>query len=167
MHAMQAILEQPPGRGRPKLDDDELSDHIKGGRLRAQREYPIPEGTVCEWASLSNAGGGVRPVVGCMGSMAVARHHGPDKSTLSNDRKNIHLVCAVCHNRWHTLNDPFYDERPADGLPYVPVDPYVEHDPETKATIQQHFDNEIWWSTKPALRKTELPPLLMEITTAP
>lgn len=163
LHAMQEILEQTPGRGRPRLSDDELSNPEKGGRLRAQREFPIPEGTKCEWANLAKAGGGVVPVVGCMGSAAVARHHGPDKSTLNNVAKiNVHLICATCHNRWHTLNDPYYDPsgRPDDGLPFVPVEPFAPHDSETLSTPELQFANEIWWTTKPAKRKTPTPPSL-------
>lgn len=161
LHALQEILEQTPGRGRPRLSDDELSDPLKGGRLRAQREFPIPEGTKCEWANLLYAGGGVNPIVGCMGSTATARHHGPDKSTLNNDKENVHLVCNVCHNRWHTMNDKFYpDQRPDDGLPFVPENAFLSHDPDTTAEPEDLFDNEIWWTTRADKRKTEMPPNL-------
>jgi len=168
MHALKEILEKSPGVGRPRLSDDELSNPLKGGRLRAQREFPIPEGTKCEWAFLKSAGGGVNPVVGCMGSNAKHRHHGPDKSTLNNVKENVHLVCSVCHNRWHTLNDPYYGERPEDGLPYLPTETYLPHDIETKATQEEQFDNEIWWTTKAKNRKTLLPPSLSALEkTAP
>lgn len=159
MHALQEILEKSPGVGRPRLSDDELSNHVKGGRLRAEREFPIEPNTKCQWAGLSNAGGGVNPIVGCMGSLAKARHHGPDKSTLNNSPENVHLLCPVCHNRWHTLNDRYYDEvRPDDGLAYVPLEPYVPHDPTSKSTPEMQFENEIWWTTKANKRLTPLPP---------
>jgi hypothetical protein len=100
-----------------------------------------------------------------MGSLAMHRHHGPDKSTLNNSPENVHLVCTVCHNRYHTLNDQYYDEdRPDDGLPYLPLaefHPQV-HDPVSRATPEEQFENEIWWTTKSRSRKTPLPPNLMK-----
>jgi len=40
--------------------------------------------------------------------MQEARHHGPDKNTLNNEKGNVHRICHSCHNRWHTLNDEDY-----------------------------------------------------------
>jgi hypothetical protein len=91
------------------------------GRKRAALLYPIQPGQVCEWAWHKNCGGGITPIVGCTGRPASHIHHGPDKSTLNNDRSNISLVCEYCHNRWHVANDPYYSNpRPANGETWLP-----------------------------------------------
>lgn len=159
--ALRNILEKNPV-GRPALANDELANPVKGGRLRAQREFPIDPDTKCEWSGLLYAGGGVHPIVGCLGGEATHRHHGPDKSTTNNDRNNVHLVCSTCHNRWHTLNDPYYDERPPDGEPYLPNMEFKFHNAVEKATTEDHFQNEVWWTTPKKKRKTILPPAPVE-----
>lgn len=99
-----------------------LADPISTGRKRAAVMYPIQPGQVCEWALKKNCGGGIYPVFGCTGRPAVNIHHGPDKSTLNNDRSNISVICTFCHNRWHTENDRTYLEpRPMDDSPWVPM----------------------------------------------
>lgn len=124
----------------------EMLDPISTGRKRAARMYAIAPGTVCEWAWKKNAGGGIVPIFGCPGRPAVHIHHGPDKSTLNNDRSNISLVCNFCHNRWHVANDGFYDEpRPKDNSAWLPRLP--DSDPEsvihTLDEIQKATKNEI------------------------
>ena len=97
---------------------------------------------VCEWANLKFAGGGVVPIVGCIGRAATDRHHGPDKNTMNNAPGNVHRICSYCHNTWHGANDPHYGERPNQTLPFVPEGPYEMHDAATKATTQELLDAE-------------------------
>lgn len=78
------------------------------GRKRAAALYPIDTDAACEWQMLSNCGGGFVPIVGCLSGRQRHIHHGPDKTTTSNDRSNISLICTTCHNRWHAKNDPLY-----------------------------------------------------------
>lgn len=146
--------------GRPMLDNSKVTDITSTGRKRAAMLYPIREGMVCEWAGLKYAGGGVLTLVGCAGNILheergkYARHHSPDKNTLENRPGNVHLICPTCHNRWHSLNDPYYGDRPQDGQPFLPEGYEVlEHDPITKATLEEIEDSEAWWSTQPSLRE--------------
>lgn len=97
-----------------------MKDPVSTGRKRAAVAYPIQAGQVCEWAFRKNAGGGIEPIIGCAGRPASHIHHGPDKSTLNNDRDNISLVCEFCHNRWHVANDKFYGKRPEDNSTWIP-----------------------------------------------
>lgn len=133
--------------GRPKLNASEMRDPVGSGRARAEDLAPIPADYLCEWTLLSKAGGGPIPIIGCAGNTATARHHGPDKSTLNNTVGiNLHRICAVCHNRWHALNDPFYGERPSDNLDYWPLDSSkVPHDRLSRATPDQIIKSESWW----------------------
>lgn len=97
-------------------------DPISTGRKRAAVLYPLKAGMVCEWAYRKNCGGGISPIIGCSGRPATHIHHGPDKSTLNNERDNISLVCNFCHNRWHVANDPYYPEpRPVDNSEWLPT----------------------------------------------
>lgn len=122
----------------PRLKEEGFRDQTSTGRKRAAVLYPIPpEGMLCEWSGLSAAGGGPVPIVGCRGNWIVpvkkkeelpagqypgAIHHGPDKSTINNEPWNVSRICAVCHNRWHALNNPLYPkDRPEDGAPYIPL----------------------------------------------
>jgi len=57
----------------------------------AAKAAPIKPGSVCEWAWLLQAGGGVVPIMGCPGRPASDRHHGPDKNTLNN---NVGRTCT-------------------------------------------------------------------------
>ena len=52
-----------------------------------------------------------------------------------------------CHHRWHSLNDPYYDEsgRPGAEYPFIPVEPYYLHDPITKFTEDEFDLVEAWW----------------------
>lgn len=121
---------------------DQYADPISTGRKEAAKKFPIKPGMVCEWAWLRNAGGGVKPIIGCPGHPAEAIHHGPDKNTMMNVEGNIHRICAECHNRWHATNDPYYGDRPTtpDGridasVPFLPIDhECLPHDPKTLAT---------------------------------
>lgn len=119
-------------------DISEYKDPISTGRKRAAEMYPFSPGMACEWANLKNAGGGVVPIVGCIGRPATDRHHGPDKNTMNNAEGNVHRICSFCHNAWHGANDPFYGERPSPDKPFVPVEGEMkEHDPLTKATTEE------------------------------
>ena len=121
----------------------EYKDPISTGRKRAAEMYPINPGMACEWANLKNAGGGVVPIVGCIGRAATDRHHGPDKNTMNNAEGNVHRICSFCHNAWHGANDPFYGERPAPDKPFIPIAGEIHaHDPHTKATTAEILEAE-------------------------
>jgi hypothetical protein len=127
-------------------DIDKYKDPLSTGRKRAAQMYPIEVGMVCEWANLLNAGGGVKPIVGCLGRPASDRHHGPDKNTMNNAAGNVHRICDYCHNTWHAQNDPAYGDRPDPTVPFIPkgelgVD-WFAHDSETKATVEQLIEAE-------------------------
>lgn len=146
---------EPRPVGRPQKDGTDMVDVLSTGRHRAEKLLPNIKGTPCHWRGLLYAGGGAVPIVGCLKGTAEARHHGPDKSVLNNSvGVNLHAICTACHNRWHTLNDPLYPtERPDDGVPFVPVGEYSEHDPATVATQQQIINSELWWATPLESRK--------------
>lgn len=127
-------------------DIEQYKDPLSTGRKRAAQMYPIEAGMVCEWANLRNAGGGVVPIIGCLGRPASDRHHGPDKNTMNNAPGNLHRICDYCHNTWHAYNDPHYGDRPDHTLPFIPkgelgVD-WFDHDSETKATHDEILDAE-------------------------
>jgi hypothetical protein len=151
--------------GRPRLDPEEMTNPLKAGRTRANRETVL--GGPCQWAGLKYAGGGIKPLVGCLGNDAVARHHGPDKGTLNNEvRVNLHDICTSCHNRWHALNDEYYDKpRPRIG-PWLPRESEgvcKPHDPVTKADPADQLANEVYWATPKAKRAQEDVDLTQEI----
>ena len=89
-------------------DDSALKDQQSTGRKRAARWFPLDEMAPCEWQMKKNCGGGKKPITGCVANLQQARHHGPDKNTLNNEKGNVHRICHTCHNRWHTLNDEGY-----------------------------------------------------------
>lgn len=85
-----------PG-GRTFKDQNTLKDQQSTGRKRAAIAAPLDREAPCEWQGLLNAGGGVRPIVGCREGKQQDRHHGPDKSTLNNDvGVNLHRICKTC-----------------------------------------------------------------------
>lgn len=153
-------------RKRTPKDAEEVRDQTSTGRKRAVNAIAEwgrgVDGSLCEWAYLRNAGGGAVPIVGCSGTIIreVKQtekvednesprhiHHGPDKSTLNNNPENLHAICASCHGRWHTLNDPQYaKDRPDFGRPHLPIDGDVlPHDPRTKANDKEvEFSNKFW-----------------------
>lgn len=107
IEGMADLIPTEPGvRGRPPIDNGaEMKDPISTGRKRAAIAAPIKVGMICEWAYLSNAGGGVEPIKGCTGYPATDRHHGPNKATLDNTTVenpaedgtwNLHRICAMC-----------------------------------------------------------------------
>lgn len=123
-----------------------LADAESTGRKRVKQMYPIKPGTVCEWANLAAAGGGVIPVIGCLGNPATDWHHGPDKNTLDNEKRslgigdseNVHIVCAFCHNAWHAANDPHYpeyDRQAQQSEPWLPEGEFEVHDPQSRASF--------------------------------
>lgn len=125
----------------------DYKDPISTGRKFAAQVAPIDVGSICEWAGLARAGGGVRPIVGCVGRPASDRHHGPDKNTMNNAvGTNLHRICDHCHNTWHALNDPEYGERPDHTKPFIPAGEFgvdwFAHDPVTKATTEQVIEAE-------------------------
>lgn len=136
----------------------DIKDLESTGRKRAAILYPIPkEGEpgypmACEWRGLAYAGGGVLPIIGCSEGMAKAIHHGPNKSTVENSVGNVHRICAECHNRWHTLNDPHYPSvRPAGNEPYLPSSvESLKHDGVTQASPDDRAANYAAWALKNA-----------------
>lgn len=122
-------------------DDSALKDQQSTGRKRAARMYPLDETVSCEWAGKKNCGGGKFPIVGCLGNLQQARHHGPDKNTLNNEGGNVHRICHSCHNRWHTLNDEGYD--------WTAIQP--RHEP-FEATILDISENEDWWQGRKTVK---------------
>jgi hypothetical protein len=126
---------------------DSYKDPISSGRKFAAQAAPIDVGMVCEWAGLARAGGGVHPIVGCVGRPASDRHHGPDKNTMNNAvGTNLHRICDHCHNTWHALNDPAYGERPDHTKPFIPNgklgEDWFEHDAKTRATTEEVVEAE-------------------------
>jgi hypothetical protein len=157
---------------RAQKDNEDIKDVTSTGRKRAAILFPLPDassgGMICEWAGLKFAGGGVEPIIGCPGNKIANLkektddlwpghvHHGPDKSTLTNEPSNISRVCPQCHNRWHSLNDPYYGERPENGLPFLPLSGDVKPlDKETKASDAEIAWSEKYWATKTRQRKRE------------
>lgn len=105
--------------GAPIKDPEDVRDPHSTGRKRAAQLYPIFKGEACEWRGKKNCGGGI-PIIGCIDGVQQARHHGPVKNTLRNEPTNVHRICTKCHNRWHTVNDPEYDEKKYEDLPHSP-----------------------------------------------
>lgn len=146
------VDEDTKERGGQIKEAHKVKDLQSTGRKRAAKLYPIPkEGQPgypmkCEWAGLKSAGGGVAPIVGCVGDLAKNIHHGPNKNTLENSVGNVHRICSQCHNRWHTLNDIAYEgERPNGEVPWVPVGNYFNHDGVTLATPEDIANHEMMW----------------------
>jgi hypothetical protein len=170
--AVSTAVEESEKRsvGRPVSDPSEVKDFLSTGRKRAAMLRPIYNGEVCEWAGLKWSGGGVHPIVGCRGNKVAAvkkhenlpegttsrgeLHHGPDKNTLNNSIKvNLHMICAIDHERWHVLNNPEYGKRPTSAdEKYEPLVPYYAHDGLTKATEEELTASEEWWATPKAQR---------------
>ena len=115
----------------------DYKDPVSTGRKRAAQMYPITPGMTCEWAGLEFAGGGIVPIVGCIGRPASDRHHGPDKNTMNNAPGNLHRICDFCHNTWHALNDPHYGERPDHTKPFIPSGDFAKHDAVTMASMDK------------------------------
>lgn len=151
------------GRNGGALDPSQITDTKSTGRKRAAMLAPIMSGMLCEWAGLRQAGGGVIPIVGCAGNqlsdkkqgdpdkgwLPGHRHHGPDKAVINNAvGSNLHRVCAICHNRWHALNDPSYGERGEAHEQFLPLKAYYLHDPNTEATVEEQELVEAWWASK-------------------
>lgn len=137
----------PGVKGRSLKIDAEVTDVLSTGRKRAAILLPdiSPKNTevICEWAGLKYAGGGKNPIIGCTGNPATNRHHGPDKNTLNNSRenpRNLHAICAKCHNRWHAKNDIEYKDfvEEIGGPEKLPA-----HDMETRATEEELVNNEL------------------------
>lgn len=168
------------GIGAPGTQKDITSTGRKRADAVAEMMFPVFKGeTRCGWGGLKFAGGGVVPIVGCAGNLVVQPgpdrkinpedkalgykrrdlHHGPDKNVLLNEpRINLHAICAVCHNRWHALNDPFYEKgRPDTSAFYLPLAPYYEHDNTTEATDEDRATVEVWWAIQPARNRPEYP----------
>jgi hypothetical protein len=119
-------------------DDSGLRDQQSTGRKRAAKDFPLDADALCEWSLKKNCGGGVFPIVGCLDNKQQARHHGPDKNTLNNDKGNVHRICHSCHNRWHTLND----------IGYVWGNVYDPHSPREANAIDVGMNEEFWKSKR-------------------
>jgi hypothetical protein len=117
---------------------DAVTDRQSTGRKRAAVWYPIFKDKPCEWQGKKNCGGGPQPIVGCIKGLQQDRHHGPVKDTLRNEPGNVHRICKFCHNRWHAVNDPIYDETVYNDLPHAPE----------KADEIELLANEAYWRIK-------------------
>jgi hypothetical protein len=109
-----------------KPKDIERDVSISAGRKEAAVLYPIEDGMICEWAQLANCGGGLKPIVGCVGNKATHIHHGPDKKTTNNTPGNIHRICVPCHNLWHGQNNSIYERELYRTLPHSPRPATIE-----------------------------------------
>lgn len=124
----------PAEKFRTYKDDSALKDQQSTGRKRAAKMYPLDLLAECEWKMKKNCGGGEHPITGCTDGKQEARHHGPEKNTLNNDKGNVHRICHTCHNRWHTLNDE----------DYVWSAVQKPHQPQ-EATILDMYESETFW----------------------
>lgn len=124
-------------------NDGNLKDQQSTGRKRAAVMYPLSD-AACEWKMRKNCGGGPKPIVGCVNGRQQARHHGPDKNTLNNDPGNVHRICHVCHNRWHTENDDIY----VWGIIQA------NHNP-IDATMPEMAANEMYWAGRSTVKATD------------
>ncbi len=130
-----------PEQFRTYKDDSALRDQQSTGRKRAAKLYPLDPEADCDWKMRKNCGGGRDPIVGCVIGKQDARHHGPDKNTLNNEKGNVHRICHTCHNRWHTLND--------EG--YVWGDLYDPHAP-MEASVADVGLNEVFWDGRKTVK---------------
>lgn len=125
-------------------NDHNLKDQQSTGRKRAAVMYPLDRDADCEWKMKKNCGGGPKPIFGCLNGKQQARHHGPDKNTLNNDKGNVHRICVTCHNRWHTDNDPVY----VFGILQN------EHSP-VEATLAEMGANEMQWAGRKLVKAND------------
>lgn len=132
----EEIEDEPSYKNRTYKTERSLKDQQSTGRKRAAKLYPLDGEAPCEWLGLKFAGGGSIPIVGCSSGKQEARHHGPDKNTLNNDKGNVHRICTKCHNRWHTRNDPTY----------VAGEIKHYHDERTKASVADTMESELYWA---------------------
>lgn len=156
---LAAVVSTPDGitdgrkeRGGQLKDADSVRDTESTGRKRAAVMFPIIKGMPCEWQGLKLAGGGVVPITGCLKGTATDIHHGPNKSTLGNYVGNVHRICSSCHNRWHSINDKFYDATRPSGMYWYPivVDTVYEHLPFLYATENDQALVAVAWIEKKA-----------------
>jgi len=124
-------------RGAPSKEPGKVKDVLSTGRKRAALLYPIFEDKPCEWQGQKDCGGG-QPITGCISGLQIDRHHGPVKNPLRNEPGNVHRICKHCHNRWHAVNDPIYDEEEYDK---------TTHDPQPATEIEL-IANEMEWKMK-------------------
>lgn len=117
----------PQNDDKPKERFSKKGVSVSAGRKRAAELYPLDQTQPCEWRGLANCGGGKFPILGCQNGYQKARHHGPDKDTLNNEKGNVHRICARCHNTWHAKNDEHYDQQLFESLPHSPVEALPEH----------------------------------------
>lgn len=107
------------GKGK---QDHKIKDPHSTGRKRAAVLYPLDRDAPCEWqnASVGNPmGGGPRPLTFGCDNLQSHRHHGPDKSTLNNSEGNVHRICAIHHNRWHSANNKILDMLSNADAPWI------------------------------------------------
>lgn len=130
-------------RRNAKSSDRNLKDQQSTGRKRAAKLFPLDEDANCEWKMLKLAGGGQFPIMGCLRGTQQARHHGPDKNTLNNHTGNVHRICHLCHNRWHSANDENYN--------WSIVQP--SHNATDKCSLEEAIESDVNWKLKGKLKK--------------
>jgi hypothetical protein len=126
------------GKGAPTKEPENVTDRLSTGRKRAAKMWPLFKTNPCEWRGKKNCGGGKYPIIGCIDGLQKARHHGPVKEVLRNEPGNVHRICPACHNRWHSLNNPVYDEELYNTLPHKPE----------PATEMDLLANQAYWDLK-------------------
>lgn len=97
------------GRGK---QDHAIKDPHSTGRKRAGVLYPLDRDAPCEWANAdvrNPMGGGPKPVTFGCNNLQSHRHHGPVRNTLRNEEGNVHRICALHHNNWHSQNNKILD----------------------------------------------------------
>jgi hypothetical protein len=132
------------GREVRQHNDSSLRDQQSTGRKRAAVMYPLDREADCEWKMQSSVGGGPKPIIGCLNGKQQARHHGPDKNTLNNDRGNVHRICHNCHNRWHTQNDEIY----VWGIIQNPHSPVA-------ASLSEIGQSEVYWAGRKLVKAND------------
>lgn len=94
-------------------DRNLLVDPKSTGRKEAARMFPLDKSAPCEWQLKKFVAFNGKMVWGCVNGLQSNIHHGPDKDTLRNVNGNVHRICFTCHNHYHAVTDPDYDDATA------------------------------------------------------
>lgn len=108
-------------RGKGKRDF-KIKDPHSTGRKRAAILFPLDRSEPCEWRNATSGnpmGGGPSPITFGCDNLQSHRHHGPDKNTLNNSEGNVHRICTLHHNNWHSQNDKLLDLLEKSGTPWI------------------------------------------------